>query len=70
MGGQRAPPASFHLTTEDRCTTHASHWERTPPGVTQWTSQPEQRMEYHGDIVLGILVLKVIHISNQAGQKI
>ena len=40
MDGQRDPAASFHLTTEGRCMTHVSHWERTPPGVTQWRNQP------------------------------
>ena len=63
MGGQRAPPASFRLTTEGRCTADASHWERAPPGVTQWTKQPEQRMECHGDIVVGILVLGVWYLT-------
>ena len=49
MDGQRDPAVSFHLTTEGRCMTLASHWERTPPGVTQRTNSLLQPMEFLGD---------------------
>ena len=63
MVGKKATSASSRLTTEGECTTGASLITQVPPGVTQWTNQPEQRMECRGDIAVGIHVPEVRYLT-------
>ena len=50
--GQRAPPASFLLTTEGACMTDVPLWEKMPPGATQRRNLLLQPMEFLGDTAI------------------